>query len=111
MRVSVAAEIRSHMGRRNVRQRHLADALGRNQQWLSRRLTGEVAFDIDDLEAIGNVLNVDPVVLMIGAQRESESASGERRDLRRGSSTWSRAHRKQRLAVRRHLEAVRDLAS
>lgn len=85
MREAIAAEIRAQMGRRNIRQRHLADALGRHQQWLSRRLNGEVTFSIDDLEAICLVLNISVRELVVGIDPEPAVSALDRRGLgRRG---------------------------
>jgi transcriptional regulator with XRE-family HTH domain len=61
---AVAAEVRAHMGRRNLRQVHLAQAIGQNTMWLSRRLSGEVSFSIEDLERICQILNIDMVALI-----------------------------------------------
>lgn len=81
------------MGRRNIRQRPLADALGRNQQWLSRRLTGEVTFSIDDLEEICAVLGVDPVTLIAELPptppRPVEPVALDRRRQPRRTITWN----------------------
>ena len=47
----VAAEIRAMMGRLDVRQAELARRLGENDQWLSIRLRGRAAIDINDRQA------------------------------------------------------------
>lgn len=49
----MAAEVRAWMGRRRVTQTELAAVLGKSQPYVSRRLSGEVAFDTDDLYRLG----------------------------------------------------------
>jgi len=46
------------MGRRRLSGVGLAVRIDRTQAYVSRRLTGEVAFDIDDLERIAKALDV-----------------------------------------------------
>lgn len=53
-----AAEVRAEMGRARMSGVTLARKIGRNHAWLSRRLTGEVAFSLADLEAIAKALDV-----------------------------------------------------
>ena len=54
----VAAEVRAEMGRAQVTQTKLAQELGRSDMYVSRRLTGQVAFDMAELERIAEVLQV-----------------------------------------------------
>jgi transcriptional regulator with XRE-family HTH domain len=58
---SVAAEVRAEMARQRIPQRAIATAMGLSQQAASRRLTGEVPFDTQELEAIAAHLHV-PVI-------------------------------------------------
>lgn len=58
LREQVAEEVRALLGRRQVSQQRLAEALGRSQAYVSRRTNGGVAFDLDDLEAIAAMLDV-----------------------------------------------------
>jgi transcriptional regulator with XRE-family HTH domain len=58
LRVAVAEEVRVWMTRRRVTGAGLASAIGRSQAYVSRRLTGDTAFDLDDLERIATVLDV-----------------------------------------------------
>lgn len=58
MRVTIAEEVRAYMGRRRVSAVQLGRTIGKSQSYMSRRLTGETAFDIDDLEAIARALDV-----------------------------------------------------
>lgn len=57
VRLAVAGEVLALMGRHRVSQKRLAEAVGMTQQSLSRRLTADVAFDIDDLDAIARYFN------------------------------------------------------
>lgn len=55
---SVAAEVRAEMARQHKSQTTLALDLGVSQAFLSRRLSGGVPFDIDELDRIARVLEV-----------------------------------------------------
>lgn len=57
-RAAVAAEVRAWMGRRRLNQGDLAAALGKSQPYVSRRLSGEVAFDTDDLFRLADLFKV-----------------------------------------------------
>lgn len=57
-RDTVAANVRAEVARRRARQTDLAALLGISQQAMSRRLTGEVAFDVDELQALASHLEV-----------------------------------------------------
>ena len=61
MRLSdqVAEEIRVLLVRRRRSASDLARQIGMTQPYLSRRLTGEVALDLDDLQRIAHALDVD----------------------------------------------------
>lgn len=65
LRETIAAEIRVAMVRRQVTGTALAAALGKSQAYVSRRLSGDTAFDVDDLETIAATLQVK-VADMIG---------------------------------------------
>ncbi len=62
------------MGRRRVTQTDLAAALGKSQPYVSRRLSGEVAFDTDDLFRLADHFGIS-VHLLLG---EPELTSQER---------------------------------
>lgn len=64
LREGVAEEIRSLMARRRISGVRLASEIGRTQAYVSRRLVGEVAFDVDDLERIARVLGVSVQALL-----------------------------------------------
>lgn len=83
MREAICAELKAHMARRGLRQRHIAQALGVDQQWVSRRLNGDVHFSIDDLEAFCAVMNIDVKDLLAGLPTAPVPAALDRRTLRR----------------------------
>lgn len=65
-REQVAAELRAHLARQRISGRTLAKLLGENQTWVSRRLSGHVPLDTDDLQRIANVLGLTPMELLAG---------------------------------------------
>ncbi len=60
----VASEIRAELGRQRRSQARLAVELGWSKVYLSRRLTGEVALSVGDVEAIAGKLGVPLAKLM-----------------------------------------------
>jgi transcriptional regulator with XRE-family HTH domain len=70
MRERIAEEVRSLMGRRRMRDIELARLLGRSHTYMYRRLSGETAFDADDLELIARALDVKIVDLLPRDERE-----------------------------------------
>ncbi len=62
----VAASVRAEMARRRVTQSDVAKALGMKQTAVSRRLTGQVPFDVNELTAVAAFLGV-PVAALLGA--------------------------------------------
>lgn len=58
LRARVAEEVRALLARRRMSATELARALGVSQTYVWRRLSAEVAFDLDDLERIAGVLRV-----------------------------------------------------
>lgn len=80
MRQRVAEEIRVMLARRRMSGSELARQIGASQPYVSRRLTGEIAFDVDDLEAIAAALEVTPVQLLgVGGSR---NPTNEQRSIR-----------------------------
>lgn len=61
----IAANVRAEMARRCYTQTSLARELNRSQQFVSRRLSGQVAFDVHDLDAIATILGI-PLTDLIG---------------------------------------------
>lgn len=62
----VAAEVRAEMARQRMSQVKLAELLGVAQQTISRRLVGEVPFDVTELAQIAALLKV-PATQFLGA--------------------------------------------
>lgn len=54
----VATEVRVQMARADVRQSQLARRMGKTEQWLSVRLRGVQAFDVNDLQLVAGALGV-----------------------------------------------------
>jgi transcriptional regulator with XRE-family HTH domain len=73
LRQSVAGEVRAHLARRRLSGRQAALRLGWTQPYMSRRLTGDVPFDVADLEAIGDLLGVRPEVFFLGPDDDEEA--------------------------------------
>jgi transcriptional regulator with XRE-family HTH domain len=64
----VAAEVRAEMARQRKTQAHIAQALGSSQAAVSRRLNGEVPFDVRELALIADSLDV-PVETFLSTSR------------------------------------------
>jgi len=64
LRERVAEEVRALLGRRKMSASELARQLSLTQKYVSRRLTGETAFDLDDLEKIAAIFGVDVADLL-----------------------------------------------
>jgi transcriptional regulator with XRE-family HTH domain len=76
-RTAVAGHVRAEMGRLRVSQSELARRLSEGQPWVNRRVNGDVALNVDDLERIAAALNV-PLHKLLGWT-----------DGVRGPSTWN----------------------
>jgi len=70
MRQVVTENIRALMARRGVRQPQIMALLGLSQPAVSRRLNGQLAWDIDELETIGIAFGVS-VAELVGGTAES----------------------------------------
>lgn len=73
LRTGIAEEIRALLGRRAISKIDLSRRIGKSHTYVWRRLTGETAFDTDDLERIAQVLGV-PVVDLFPASYRATSA-------------------------------------
>lgn len=60
----VATEVRAELGRQRISVNELARRLGWSQPYLSRRVSGTVAFDLTDLERIANELRIGVTALI-----------------------------------------------
>lgn len=54
----VAGEVRAQLARRKLTASALADAIGRSEMYVSRRISGNVAFDLADIEQVARFLGV-----------------------------------------------------
>lgn len=61
---SVATQIRIELARRRISQAQLARSMGVPAQWMWRRLSEEVALDLNDLASICHVLDLNPVEMV-----------------------------------------------
>lgn len=52
----VATEVRAYLARRRLSASKAAKAIGWKQQYLARRLSGDVPFRVDELEALAGLL-------------------------------------------------------
>ena len=69
----VAAEIRAELARQRRSARKLAAELKWTVPYMSRRMTGEIPLDMDDIEAIAAALNVPLAALL---PQEAEAPGG-----------------------------------
>lgn len=70
----VADTLRAEMARSRVSQQELASRLGLTQQKISRRMSGRVAFSLDELEQIASALGLSVQDLVSGAGTRSQAA-------------------------------------
>ena len=61
----VAATIRAELARRRIPQTIVAERLGMSQPSLSRRLTGDTPFDVNELAIVAEILGI-PLATLIG---------------------------------------------
>lgn len=80
LREQAAEEIRVLLARRRVSAAELARRTGMKQSTLARRMTGEIAFDLDDLELIANALGVPVADLLPRSARAGTEAPTVRYD-------------------------------
>lgn len=64
-----SAAVRGEMHQRGLRAAALARLIDRGEMYLSRRFAGEVAWDLDDVEAVAVALETSPAGLMQSAER------------------------------------------
>lgn len=68
-RRTVGANVRAEMARHRITQDQLATALGISQPQVSKRLLGEIAFDVDELEIASRLLGVPASTFLPQPQR------------------------------------------
>jgi transcriptional regulator with XRE-family HTH domain len=66
---SVAAEVRAQLARRQFTGAALATAINKSEMYVSRRLRGDVAFDLIDLEQIAEFLGLKVAELLPTPER------------------------------------------
>lgn len=76
-REAVASEVRALMGRQRVSQTRLAKVLDMSQQSLSRRLTGEQPFNIDELFQLADHFHVEVTALLSNTPKSAWCTVGE----------------------------------
>jgi transcriptional regulator with XRE-family HTH domain len=72
----VAANVRAEIARRGLRHADLAAALGISAPAMSRRLNGEMTFDVDELQTVADFLGVDFTELMARTPEPAAQAAG-----------------------------------
>lgn len=70
LRVRVAEEVRVALARKRMSAAKLGRELGVSQTYVWRRLNGETAFDLDDIERIATILEVSAMSLLPGGSPE-----------------------------------------
>ena len=71
----VAAEVRAELARQRISARQAARRLGWTQQYLSRRMTGDISFDVNELAALADLLEV-PISAFFPQDRVKTLVSG-----------------------------------
>jgi hypothetical protein len=66
---SVAAEVRAQLARRQLTGMALANAIGKSEMYVSRRIRGEIAFDLIDVEQVARFLGIAVADLLPAAER------------------------------------------
>lgn len=67
IRDTLAANIRAEMARKGITQEQVAARLGVSQPQISRRLAGEITFDVIEISRIAELVGVTPAELLRGA--------------------------------------------
>ena len=70
----VAEEVRALMGRHRVSQATIAEVLGVSRQAVSKRLTGETPFDVNEVAKLGDYFGVQPSQLLPHLDSNQEPA-------------------------------------
>jgi len=99
----IAGNVRAEVARQRIPQARTAAALGQNQQWLSRRMTGHVEFRISELLILAEFLDV-PITDLLPKQKTAAPVRDDGRQAVAGAgfepaTSGSRA---------RHLQLVSD---
>lgn len=82
----VVGDVRAQLARRRVSARQVAFALGWTEHYMSRRLTGKTPFDVNDLYALAQVLDVSILTFL---QSLDDHQVVHRTGLGLGSTNWN----------------------
>lgn len=83
----VVDELRAEFARQKISQDKVARRLGHNQQWLSRRLRGEVPFYLPDFYDICQIVGLEPdEVIRYAEERHRQSRQSRQLLPRRDSN-------------------------
>jgi DNA-binding Xre family transcriptional regulator len=107
----VAEEIRVLLARKRISAAELARRTGIKQSTMSRRMTGETAFDMDDLELIADALDVEVTDLMpkqVRAGGDPKLGSGQ---IGRTADLASRSHVAPRPFSQARKDSVRPVSA
>lgn len=69
LRRAVAEAVRVECARRGISHAELARQIGKQSAYISRRMTSDTAFDLDDLALIAGALGVSPTDLLPAVER------------------------------------------
>lgn len=75
----VAEAVRAEAARRRVPQRSIAEALGTSQQSVSRRMSGETPFDVEEIHSLAESFGVSFASLIPDANAVPALAGSEAR--------------------------------
>lgn len=77
---AISAEVKGLMASKGITQKQFADAIGRNQGYISERVNGIKAFSIDELDIFADLINVDSATLLtlVARRVEDQNVGGER---------------------------------
>lgn len=67
VRRRVGQNVRAELARRNISQARVAEELGISQPQVSKRLAGEIAFDVVELERLARLLDMPAAAFMVGS--------------------------------------------
>lgn len=89
LRDQVAEEVRVWLARRKMSGAELARRLGRSQTFIAKRLDGRQAFDVDDLEQVGQILGVSAADLISRSSGPFSATAPQTYEAARNGTTGS----------------------
>ena len=72
----VAKRVRVFLAEHQIKQIQVANAMGMSRAAFNKRVTGQQAMDLDEIEALANTLGVDPGVFLSGEPPPSPGGPG-----------------------------------